>query len=294
MKRFIKVIAFVLICAILSKTSTVEAAASKSTAKTTTVSPYQIKVNRIANCVTVYKMDLTGNYEPYRSFACSVGKNIYETPLGTYKTSDYYDWRLMVDGTYAQYAVRIYKGILFHSVPYLSPSPDTLEADQFNLLGEYASLGCIRLCTADAKWIYDNIPQNTEVIIYDDALNPGPLGKPTMMKTWENTTISGWDPTDTRANNPWNLIKPSIYLKYDFGNDYLYVIQGTDLSNIKAYIGCQSYTGEQLSNEDYEVYINGNYDLTKTGTYKVWVYVTDNLGLMTQKEYTMIVISATK
>ncbi|HAH78565.1 MAG TPA: L,D-transpeptidase, partial [Ruminococcaceae bacterium] len=32
-------------------------------------------------------------------------------------------------------------------------------------LGEPASHGCIRLPVEDAKWIYDNIPEGTKVVI---------------------------------------------------------------------------------------------------------------------------------
>ena len=59
--------------------------------------------------------------------------------------------------------------------------------EQFNLLGEAASLGCVRLTCADAKWIYENCKAGTEVVVYDDKENPGPLGKPAEVKlTTEN------------------------------------------------------------------------------------------------------------
>jgi lipoprotein-anchoring transpeptidase ErfK/SrfK len=34
-------------------------------------------------------------------------------------------------------------------------------------LGQPASHGCIRLKVEDAKWVYDNIPEKTEVFIHD-------------------------------------------------------------------------------------------------------------------------------
>ena len=43
---------------------------------------YMIKVNRIANCVTVYRQDENGNFTiPYKAMACSCGKEIENTPL---------------------------------------------------------------------------------------------------------------------------------------------------------------------------------------------------------------------
>ena len=252
---------------------------------------YQIRVNRVANCVTVYEKDATGAYTlPYRSLACSVGKNIEDTPLGTFRTSDYYDWRLMVDGSYGQYAIRFNKGILFHSVPYYSDRPDDLEIEQFNLLGENASLGCVRMSVADVKWLYTNCPKGTEVIVYDDAKNPGPLGKPVQMKTITNLPFSGWDPTDDRPENPWNAYKPTLYLKKDMGDGVLYMFQGTTQEGIKDYIVTINWGGIDLPTDKYEVTMNGRYDLNQSGVYRVWVSVFDESGIMTQKEFILAVV----
>lgn len=129
-------------------------AAEASTQQTVQTPTYQVYVNRIANCVTVYTKDADGEYTvPVRSFACSTGREGMETPLGSFKTSDYYTWRLMVDGSYGQYAIRFNRGILFHSVPYYTSSADNLEKDQFNLLGSQASLGCVRMAASDVKWL---------------------------------------------------------------------------------------------------------------------------------------------
>jgi len=170
---------------------------------------YVIYVNRAANCVTVMAEDAQKNLVPVRAMVCSCGRNGHETPAGTFYTSDYYDWRLMVDGTYGRYAVRFNKKILFHSVPYIKASPDTLEWDQYNLLGQGASLGCVRLSVNDVKWIYDNCRRGTKVIVYDDAENPGPLGKPGSIAIDASNPNRNWDPTDTDVNSPWNAGLPA-------------------------------------------------------------------------------------
>src|SRR5574344_564116 len=98
--------------------------------------PYLVKVNRLLNCVTVYAKDSKGNFTvPYKAMACSTGKYIGNTPIGTFHTSNKYPWRLMVDGTHSQYAYRVYGGILFHSVPCYSAHKDQLEVEEFNKLG---------------------------------------------------------------------------------------------------------------------------------------------------------------
>src|SRR5699024_5914383 len=111
-----------------------------------------------------------------------------------------YDWRLLLGPSYGQYATRIYGGYLFHSVPYYSQHKDDVEYDQFNELGTPASLGCIRLAVVDVKWIYDNCPIGTPVVIYDDAENPGPMANPAPSTPTPKTRTcaAGTPPTPTR------------------------------------------------------------------------------------------------
>ena len=138
--------------------------------------PYMIAVNRAASTVTVLALDDEGNYtKPYMAMVCSGGA---DTPLGFFATPVNYDWRLLAGPSYGQYATRIWDSYLFHTVPYYSQHKDDIEYDQFNQLGTQASLGCIRLLVCDVKWIYDNCPIGTRVVIYDNADDPGPMGKP--------------------------------------------------------------------------------------------------------------------
>ncbi|MEE8807833.1 MAG: immunoglobulin-like domain-containing protein [Lactimicrobium sp.] len=164
--------------------------------------PYLVRVNRAANTVTVYAKDDAGNYSlPYKAFLCSTGP---DTPLGSYTTFGQSRWRSLFDNASGQYVTDIVDDILFHSVPYTAESPDTLEYDEYNKLGSEASLGCVRLQAANAKWIYDNCPLGTTVEFYDDADNPGPFGKPDLAKIDTISPNRGWDPTDPDPDNPWN------------------------------------------------------------------------------------------
>ena len=165
--------------------------------------PYLICVNRAASCVTVYADDGAGQYSlPYMAMVCSGGE---DTPLGSFSTPVSYDWRLLSGPCYGQYATRIDGPYLFHSVPYYTQHKDDLEYDQFNQLGTQASLGCIRLMVNDVKWIYDNCDIGTRVIIYDDAEDPGPMGKPgTIYTDPADESMRGWDPTDPDPENPWD------------------------------------------------------------------------------------------
>lgn len=168
------------------------------------VSPvYTIYVNRTQNCITVMEQMADGTSQVARVMVCSCGTVGHETPEGTFYTSDYYDWRLLVDGSYGRYAVRFNKHILFHSVPYVQTSPDTLEWDQYNLLGENASLGCVRLAVSDVKWIHDNCGRGTKVVVYSGDEIVGGVTKPAASKIPEDSPYRGWDPTDLTAGNPW-------------------------------------------------------------------------------------------
>ncbi len=165
--------------------------------------PYYIMVNRQANCVTVYEQDESGEYTiPMKAMVCSVGVSD-RTPLGTFRTSDKYTWRYLFGDVYGQYAYRINKNILFHSVPYYTKNKGDLESEEYNKLGEAASLGCIRLSVEDAKWLVDNCPSGTQVTIYDSE-SPGPLGKPVPKKIDLSSPFKGWDPTDPSGENPWH------------------------------------------------------------------------------------------
>ena len=170
-------------------------------------SPYYIMVNRKANCVTVYGLDENGCYGiPVRAMVASTGKPGCETPPGTFSISNRAAWMYMADGSYGQYATRFNGAILFHSVCYKKKDPSTLMTYEYNALGGFASLGCVRLQTADAKWVFDNCPQGTKVTIYD-AETPGPLGKPdTLVSQISAEQDNGWDPTDPRENNPWKAV----------------------------------------------------------------------------------------
>jgi len=166
--------------------------------------PYKIYVNRSLNRVVVYGLDFDGEYSvPYKGFICSAGMEGHSTPVGTFTITDKYVWREMVDHSYAQYATRIYKGIMFHSVPYERASNDTLEVEEYNKLGTNASLGCIRLTVEDVKWIYDNCPKGTTVVVYGDEFEEFPVTFTETMTISEDDENSGWDPTDPNENNPW-------------------------------------------------------------------------------------------
>jgi hypothetical protein len=148
-----------------------------------------IKVNRAANVVTVYKGDI-----PVKAFLCSTGLD-NATPLGTYSILDKLTMHELNGPTWGYYCSHITSDILFHSIPAPTTDRTKVPSYKFNVLGQQASQGCIRLAMGDAKWLYDTVPIGTTVVIYDDASNPGPLGKPSNIYMNDTPTYS-FDPTD--------------------------------------------------------------------------------------------------
>lgn len=169
--------------------------------------PYYIMVNRAQSTVTVYGLDDDGYYTvPVKAMICSTGRKGHATPTGTFTIGGRWTWVHMLDDSYGQYCTQIKGNILFHSVCYTKKDPSTLMTHEYNGLGAPASLGCVRLQTSDAKWIYDNCARGTKVTIYD-AQNPGPLGKPEkLVPNISEEQANGWDPTDPREANPWHEI----------------------------------------------------------------------------------------
>ncbi|MBQ8941320.1 MAG: L,D-transpeptidase [Firmicutes bacterium] len=149
-----------------------------------------VKVNLSTNTVTAYKGDT-----PIKAMICSSG---YYTPTGSFRVSDKYRWHYLLGNVSGQYCTRIYGKILIHSIPYYSQNIHSLCTEEYNKLGTTCSHGCIRMQAADAKWIFDNCPSGTSVVLYEDNKNPGPLGKPEISQIPVNQT---WDPTDPEIVN---------------------------------------------------------------------------------------------
>ena len=123
---------------------------------------YLIMVSYDDHIVSIYS-GAQNNWKRIKRFSCAMGSSSTPTPTGVYSvTSKIYSFG---DGAnYTCYYATGFVGTtyLFHSVLY--------DAGTFNLqdgrLGLNISHGCVRLDINDAKWIYDNIPYGTTVVIY--------------------------------------------------------------------------------------------------------------------------------
>lgn len=97
-----------------------------------------------------------------KSFTCSSGIINEETPTGVYTIKERGKW--FFSNSYKQggrYWVQFYGDYLFHSLPMDETETNIVDYT----LGKPSSHGCIRLRENDSKWIYDNVPRDSKVII---------------------------------------------------------------------------------------------------------------------------------
>ena len=131
---------------------------------------YYITVDLTNQIVTVYQAGNVTKSGIVRQMICSSGKSGTATPTGTFtlpsktRSSERAEWYYFSQyQCYAKWAYGIVGGILFHSVTFNKNKKQV--GDERNL-GRKASHGCIRLKGEDAKWIYNNCPAGTTVVVY--------------------------------------------------------------------------------------------------------------------------------
>ncbi len=102
-----------------------------------------------------------GKWKQLYKWICTVGKTSTPTITGTFHISGRKP-SFGTDEYKVKYATRIKDGYYYHSIIYDSTGSNIIDPR----LGEAISHGCIRLETNNAKWIYENIPYATTIIIY--------------------------------------------------------------------------------------------------------------------------------
>lgn len=103
-----------------------------------------------------------GNWNLLHSYKCTIGKPSTPTPKGTFSVGIKGLFFGVDKGYKAKFYTQFIGNYLFHSILY---NLDGSVRD--GRLGMRLSDGCIRLALANAKWIYDNVPRGTKVIIRD-------------------------------------------------------------------------------------------------------------------------------
>lgn len=124
------------------------------------VKPLKIEVDLDKQRVYVYD----AKARMVQAFVCSSGIAGADTPKGEYTIKErgysFFSEKYQ-EGAY--YWTQFMGNYLFHSVPF--DKNQNIEASEEQKLGTKASHGCVRLAISDAKWIHDNIPRGTLVVI---------------------------------------------------------------------------------------------------------------------------------
>lgn len=270
---------------------------------------YWLKVNQKRNVITAYKKT-GGKWKPVRAMLCSTGVNTSPattTYNGTWRTSSKKRWLTMsLDGSffdYGQYTAHLYGGIFIHSVWYYAPKHNAQARAEFNKLGRKASHGCIRVSTADAKWIYDNCPSGTKVTVYSSS-KAGPLGKPKAIKVPGNS-VRSWDPTDPAKGNPLRYLMPKPVIKVKKAS---VVKQGASYSlksgvtakdpnsfmSLTNYVKITKLQMKAAGSSAYKKISTSAFSTKNAGTYVVTYYVNDPWGRSNSVNFRFTVKAADK
>lgn len=172
-----------------------------------------------SQCVVGYEGE-DGDWKELRVMICSTGRRKHETPVGVYKITDRYTYKLL--GTeesycYGLWACRFKDHYLFHSVPIGYDAGRDSEMGhrmcnmhKYEKLGSVASDGCVRLTVADAKWIYELSESERVNVRVVKENGPTPVKPPDVI--WEEPYTDrngyGWDPTDPHPLNPYHNLQP--------------------------------------------------------------------------------------
>lgn len=122
---------------------------------------YLLLVNKTTHKVGVFT-GAQGSWSLQYYWDCGDGAAETPTPTGVFSVASrgyYFD-----SGAYRCYwYTQFYGGYLFHSVLYNKYNGALADGR----VGMALSHGCVRLQIENAKWIYDNIPRNTTVVVYN-------------------------------------------------------------------------------------------------------------------------------
>lgn len=103
---------------------------------------------------------INNRWEMKFKWLCTIGKQVSQTIVGLYEVGIKYP--VYRDKTYmVKYVIQIFDDYYYHSILY-NTDEVTIKDDR---LGLELSLGCIRLATDNAKWLYYYMPSTTKIII---------------------------------------------------------------------------------------------------------------------------------
>ena len=234
---------------------------------------YNIQINLSNYTITI--KDYNDNF--VRKMLCSF--NSFEE--GEYKNTDgtglrnvWYDDK----NNFYRYYTDFGNGLIFHSASYSEKNnKNSLNSDEYNMIGGKSNTPGITLSVADAKWIYEHCSFDSVITIYTDKNERHTLE---LIKIPDGIT---WDPTDVTTGSPW---VQSRIKSMDAPSTITIEEKSSDLSDIRKQI--KAFDTENNDISDY-VIISGNFDLTSHGKYQMVIRLIDIYGNDLRKDIELIV-----
>ena len=157
---------------------------------------YCIKINNQENFAIIYKMDDNNEYTiPVKAFSVSVNE---DTPLGETFISKKSLWWKVSDVSFCRYASKLDNSEVLYSASYFyNDTPNSLNKNSYNNIGNPSIDGSIHMTVANARWIYENCGINTPVYISDDLQ----LDEGLELEQFNKVSSGYVDPTDEKSNS---------------------------------------------------------------------------------------------
>ena len=178
---------------------------------------YRITVDRQHPCqVTVYTQypGQSAYNVPVVSYLCSTGADATPTAAGERVVIHSGRWQELMGPSYGQYGMAILlrdknnewyvNGDYFHSLACVAPNDHNLDPGSYNLLGNRASHGCVRLSVRNAYWQYNFIPGNSSVYVGDNLARPLYV----IPQPYANGSV---DPTDPAYTGNYGYTENGVY-----------------------------------------------------------------------------------
>lgn len=118
-------------------------------------------VTSLSNKITYVFRGSMHNYELINTFTSTIGAPSTPTKTGIFRVGMRGTSFGQEDGFQAKYYTQFSGNFLYHSIIYDKTGIKITDGR----LGQALSHGCIRLSTENAKWIYENIPEHSTVIV---------------------------------------------------------------------------------------------------------------------------------
>lgn len=234
---------------------------------------YNIRINLSNYTITV--KDYNDNF--VRKMLCSFDtfeEGDYKNTDGTTLRSVWYDDKNIFYRYYTDFG----NGLIFHSASYTEKNnKDSLNSDEYNMIGGKTDNPGITLTVADAKWIYEHCSFESVITVYKDDNE---------RHTLELVKIPGgitWDPTDVTKGSPW--VQTRIK-SMDAPSTVTIEEKNSDLSDIRKQIKAIDTDNNDIS--DY-VIISGNFNLNSPGKYQAELRLIDIYGNDLRKNIELIV-----